>query len=156
LRQVDLASWFERKIAEESGHERWPEQDLGELSRHGGVAVAGQTLPAIVELARYLSELIERDPRMYFVYALCAEYFTVLAGPTWISVLTEHCGIPVAALTAASKHVAADEAHAEHGFVQIDALVAGEAELEAPVTNTVRRTLGFFDQFFREVVNEAS
>ena len=156
LKQLDLASCFERKIAEETGHERWAEEDLRELSRHGGVAVAGRPLPAIVELARYLNELIERDPRMYLVYALCTEYFTVLAGPTWISVLTEHCGVPGAALTVASKHVAADEAHAEHGFLQIDALLASEPGLEVTVANTVRRTLSFFDQFFREVVSEPS
>lgn len=147
---VGLVPFFERKLVEEVGHEKWAEDDLRELVRHSG-AVLGRPLPATVELVKYLTDLIESDPRLYIVYAVCTEYFTVLAGPVWIQALTENCGVPRAALTAASKHVEADQEHAVHGFAEIDELITDPA-LGPAVADTVDRTMRLFDQLFREVV----
>lgn len=146
-----LVRYFERKLEEEVGHEKWAEDDIRELQRHGGGGRAHAPLPAMLELVEYLAHLAESNPRLYVVYILSNEYFTVLAGPTWIQALTQHCGVPDSALTAASKHVEADQAHAAHGFEAIDELIRDPAMASA-VNGTVDRTLRLFDQFFREVV----
>lgn len=150
LGQAGLVSFFERKLVEEVGHEKWAEDDLRKLAEHNGAAL-GRPVPAAVELGDYLTDLIEKDPRLYVVYVVCTEYFTVLAGPAWIQALTENCGIPDGALTAASKHVEADLEHAAHGFADIDSLITDPA-LGQAVADTVDRTMRLFDQLFREVV----
>lgn len=147
-----LVPFFERKIAEETGHERWAESDLRELVRHAGRQVDGRPLPAILELCEYLNELIETDPRLYIVYALATEYFTVLAGPTWVQLLSENCGVPLDALTAASKHIEADREHAAEGLSGLDEMMPDPA-LAADARGTIDRMMRLFDQFFREVVS---
>jgi pyrroloquinoline quinone (PQQ) biosynthesis protein C len=152
---AELVPFLERKIAEETGHEEWAENDLFQLSRHRGVTLSGRPLPAVVELVDYLDDLTETDPRLYIVYALSTEYFTVLAGPTWIRLLTEHCGVPLAALTAATKHIEADQAHAAHGFSILDELIR-DPGLTPEARRTVDRMICLFDQFFREVVSSSN
>jgi hypothetical protein len=107
-----------------------------------------------VELLEYLDDLTETDPRLYVVYALTNEYFTVLAGPTWIRALSENCGVPVEALTIASKHVEADRAHAARGFSELDHLITDDGMIPA-VLVTVDQTMRLFDRFFREVVGRS-
>lgn len=149
-----LVPYLDQKIAEETGHERWAEDDVRELARHLGSSLAGRPLPAVVELVAFLDELTETDPRLYVVYALCNEYFTVLAGPAWIRGLSENCGVPLQALTAANKHIDADRAHAVHGFSELDELIT-DAALVPAVEGTIDRTMHLFDRFFREVVGHA-
>lgn len=155
LGQGELTAFLEQKIVEEDGHEKWAEDDLRELGGRRGGTTDGKPLPAIVELVDYLADLSGTEPQLYIVYSLCTEYFTVVAGPTWIRALTEHCGVPASALTAVSKHVEADQAHAAYGFAVLDRLIPDPAMTSA-VTGTVERTLGLFDQFFREVVSASN
>lgn len=149
--QGSLVAYFEKKLEEETGHDKWAADDIRVLTSHAGHTAPGRPVPAAVELARYVASLIETDPRFYVVYVVCAEYFTVLAGPTWIEALTANCGVPGSALTVASKHVEADQAHAEHGFADIDEHLADPA-LEPAIASTIDRTMQLFDQLFREVV----
>jgi hypothetical protein len=155
LGHSELATYFERKLAEEVGHEKWAENDLSELSRRGGDVARAHPFPSVDQLVEYVTELIEADPRLYAVYALCNEYFTLLAGPVWVKTLTESCNIPATALTVVTAHVEADRAHSARALAQIDELIPDPA-LTPLVTATVERTMELFDQFFQEVVSTAA
>jgi hypothetical protein len=121
---VELAAFFADKEREEAGHETWAESDMRRLAECFGELGAVAPVPAIVNLTRLNERLIRDDPRLYIVYMVCAEYFTVLLGPAWIEALTRGCGVPATALTVVSKHVEADTVHAREGFDAIDRFVA--------------------------------
>jgi hypothetical protein len=123
----DLVAYFEEKQREEIGHEEWAASDMRRLAQCFGDLTPVSPAPSIVALCRFVEGVIDEDPRFYVVYALCAEYVTVLLGPAWIDALTRGCGVPVSALTAVSKHVEADAEHANEGFVALERFV-GEPE----------------------------
>ncbi len=145
-----LGKFLISKCAEEIGHEKWAEDDMRLLGK-GDFAASYSPLPAAHRLVRYLGELAERDPRLYLVYSLAAEYFTVLAGPTWIRVLTEGCQIPVDALTVVSKHVIADQKHAAEGIEAIDEFIT-DPSLGPAMKETLSQTFSLYGDLFDEVV----
>jgi hypothetical protein len=136
LGQHDLASCFLRKLREETGHDQWATEDISSLSRQFEIQDEACVVPAVLELVRLNRALIEVDPRLYLLYTLCAEYVTVLAGPAWVESLSA-AGIPSASLSVVTKHVQADQEHAEDGFRLLDEFL-GET-WPAPA---VERTLG--------------
>lgn len=118
-----LAGYFEQKIVEERGHDRWASQDLVVLTATGGLPQPPDPVPAIVDLANFICATIERDPRDYLSYVLWAEYFTVLVGGAFIKELVEHCGIDPNALTCLARHVELDQEHTDEGLDFIDRFV---------------------------------
>ena len=129
-----LAEFYEHKRREETGHERWAQDDFSELRRLFGAAAAKPVPRAIVELARFLEDAMDAAPASYLAYILFAEYLTVLVGPTWLTLLEERCGIPKRALSAISKHVELDVAHVDEGLREIDALITSA---DAPALSRV-------------------
>jgi len=148
-RRLDgLADYFQSKIREEKGHERWAEADLRRLVKVFGVEPDVPPLPATRGLVAYLRALIYADPRMYLAYVVTNECFTVTAGPVWLSALCEGSGIPRKALTVVERHVAIDVHHSADAFKALDDHLEPRlvpAALEA-VDNTARRYSHFFDE----------
>lgn len=151
---TELAEHFSEKVGEEASHHRWAEDDL----RHLGETFPGlgrrAALPAIGELTTYLEALIDEDPRLYLVYASCNEYFMVVAGPPWMALLHQHCGVPFEALTVIGKHVQADQHHAVEGLEAVERL-AGDPALQPRVLRTVDDTLGLFSKLFDQMADAA-
>jgi pyrroloquinoline quinone (PQQ) biosynthesis protein C len=146
----DLARYFEHKIGEEQGHDKWAQNDLGALGRSPAAASA-EAPRACVELIAFLDQSIVHAPASYLAYILFAEYFTVLVGPAWIAALEQHCGIPRSALTVVANHVELDEDHVQEGLREIDALVT---EADAPgLFNVLLRAMGYYDAFYASLLS---
>ena len=140
-----LAQHFEKKIAEEEGHDKWAESDLAAFG-----AGPCEPLPAVIELVEFLGALLETDPRLYAVYIVTNEYFTVVAGSAWVRALNEGCGVPAGSLSAVTKHIEADAAHAAEGFQVLDELIA-DRTIQPDLAATVENTMGLFSRFFDQV-----
>jgi hypothetical protein len=143
--QFELAAFFEEKQRDEAGHEEWAESDMRRLAHCFGDLGPVSPAPSIVALCRFIERLIGEDPRLYVVYMLSAEYFTVLLGPVWVEALTTGCGVPVAALTVVSKHVEADAEHSREGFLAIERFAAAPG-LQERVLDAVNATFKYFAQ----------
>ena len=144
-----LADYYATKAAEEHGHDAWAENDLAIVARQHDVMLPSNPSPAMADLVNYLQSVITTRPQCYVAYTLLAEYVTVLAGPEWIKALEEHCGIPPSSLTAVGRHIELDRDHVTEGFFHVEALIAPR---ELPgLTETLLRSMRYFDQFFDEI-----
>ncbi len=146
----ELASYLRRKQIEETGHDLWADSDLRELSGWFAQEFDSHPAPTVIALMEFVEAESGRDPRMYVVYALFAEYMTVLAGAPWIQLLTDRCGIPKNALTVVAKHVAADAAHADEGF-SVAAEFLADPQVAGPSLAFLRESMGQFEDFMREI-----
>jgi pyrroloquinoline quinone (PQQ) biosynthesis protein C len=128
----ELADFFRGKSGEEQGHEVWAESDVALLGQRFSVSAPAPSAP-VERLVAYLDDVVRTRPAHYLAYSVFAEYFTVLAGPSWVSALDQHCGIPVEALTTVTRHVELDRAHAAKGLEQVDFLLTPSRNGEAAV-----------------------
>jgi hypothetical protein len=152
---VQLAAFFEEKLAEEVGHDRWAEQDLHSFRSSFGIEADAEMTPSLRSLLAYLEKTIDEDPTLYLAYILFAEYFTVLEGPEWLALLEERCGIPKGFMTAISNHVELDKEHVAEGLDMIDALVTDPSYLD-PMRSALRQSIQHFDRFLTEVAEPAN
>jgi hypothetical protein len=150
-----LAAFFDEKMAEETGHDRWAEQDLFNLRDSFGVASEGAVTPALRSLLAYLEETIDQDPTLYLSYILFAEYFTVLEGPEWLALLEDRCGVPQGFMTAIANHVELDKEHVAEGLDMIDVLVTDPSYLDS-MRRTLHQSIQHFDRFMCEVAESAN
>src|SRR5688572_20619257 len=104
LRRPDLAAYLERKLEQETGHDRWADADVAMMIRMFDVRVEDPT-PQMEGIIGHLTGLVERAPSHYVAYILFAEQFTVTLGDDWVSALESSCGVPVEALSSVTKHV---------------------------------------------------
>jgi hypothetical protein len=141
-----LADYFAQKSREESGHDRWADEDLAKLRRLFALGAAAEVPQAIQELVAFLTDLVNRDPRAYLGYVFFAEYFTVLLGPIWIAAL-ERCGVPAQAMSVVANHVELDVGHVESGSTEMDILTDEGCmpELRAVLSETMRLYDGFLE-----------
>jgi len=123
-----LAAFYRKKYAEELGHEAWAESDLAHIEHRFGVECAKDASPHLRDLIHYLDRVIAARPELYLAYSLFAEYFTVLIGPTWVSALRDHCGIPTAALSVVVNHAELDKGHVSEELYALDALLGHDAD----------------------------
>jgi hypothetical protein len=144
-----LADYFREKATEELGHDAWARGDLEQIEARFGDGPT-QPTPAIKGLMRWVGDLIAEDARLYLVYILFAEYFTVVAGPLWVDALTQRCGIPETALTVVSKHVEADAEHAREGFQVLNEYFQDES-LQHTGLLVLDRIVKQFDRFEHEL-----
>jgi hypothetical protein len=150
-RNEALAAHFNHKIGEEVGHEQWGRDDLGRLDRNPRRSGWPETVPAMLELAQSIENMIERDPTEYLAYTLFAEYFVTLLGPEWLSFLEERCQIPRASMTLIGNHAELDREHASEAFERVDELVGDPAKLPA-MKQTLARTIALFARICSEAV----
>ncbi|HKU38917.1 MAG TPA: hypothetical protein VJR89_12240, partial [Polyangiales bacterium] len=151
VQHEELAEYFERKAREEHGHDRWAKRDLAALPAAVGREL--QPAPAIEELVALQRSLIDRHPLLMLVYALWAEYFTVLLGDEWLDALARS-GYPREQVTAIAKHLDADRQHAALGFAEVDRLWHGQPE-RAQLVECVQRAGCVFVRFCDEIWSEA-
>jgi hypothetical protein len=108
--------------------------------------------PSMEALVRTLELEIHRDPTSYVGYVIFVEYFTVIAGPAWLSLLTERCRLPLSVLSVVDHHVELDREHAAHGFAELERLVAPEAM--PPVLEMARSAMSAVETFYDELADE--
>lgn len=150
LGRAGLAALFQRKSHEEDGHVAWADSDLSQLP---AAATAGLTpAPGIIELVELQRELIDRDPLLFAVYTVWAEYMTVLTGGEWLAILSA-CGYEHTQVSAVSKHLEVDREHATHCFDELESLWTGEPSLEALLA-VIERAGRIFEKFCDELRNE--
>lgn len=150
-----LADYYAKKFLEEDGHQLWSAADLEVFRETFGIPIEPTPVPAIVELADYLRELIDREPVLYVPYLLFVEYITVLTGGELVRLLVERCGVPAEALTCASNHVELDQEHTDEGLDVIDALVDDPRMLE-PLRRVLRKSMDLFDRASEQMVGSAA
>jgi hypothetical protein len=142
-----LIRYFERKIPEELGHDRWAADDLKQLP-----AVAKDNLnavPSAIRLIELQRDLIAEHPLYFVAYILWAEYFSVLVGDSWLDAL-ESSGYARNEVTAVSKHLETDREHAASVLEEIDTLWHGEPSQD-DVVRAVQRASALFEAFCAEI-----
>jgi RimJ/RimL family protein N-acetyltransferase len=147
-----LAAYFRGKLREESGHDRWAEQDLLGLP----VESRGDSMPArgALELAALQRRALDRHPLGFAVYILWAEYFTALVGDRWLEAFARS-GFQPGSVTALSKHVEADRVHAALGFAEVERLWRGQPAADA-LTAIVAEAASTFERFCDEICRAAA
>lgn len=145
----ELADFFERKLAEEAGHDAWAVDDLQRLGEAKGADCEGYSVSAFSELATLLLELIDRDPRLYLVYIFFAEYVTVLLGSELLEQLQSRCGIPRDLLTSLGRHVELDAHHADEGIEALDCYLDDPSLLPS-----ARALVSCFAESYEDVMRE--
>lgn len=151
LGERELADYFATKLREETGHDRWAENDVASLSSAFAVVTPERPLPSVSGLIGYLRSAIDDDPARYLAYILFAEYFTVLLGPEWISALENNCGVASSSMSVVERHVELDRRHVREGLAEIDLLVRDAARI-APIRETLERSMAYFSGFCDELV----
>jgi hypothetical protein len=146
-----LARYFAQKASEEQGHDAWAQADLASLPRELTEGV--QPSRAVVALTHLQRALIDEHPICFVVYALWAEYFTVLMGDEWLDAL-QASGHGRDRVSAVAKHVDADRAHAALGIAELDRLYRGQVE-PSRLLFTVAQAGELFQAFCEDVFREA-
>lgn len=146
-----LAVHFAQKAAEERGHDAWAATDLSQLPAAATHVL--EPLQSVVRLAELQRSLLSRHPLLFFVYALWAEYFTVLVGDEWIEAL-RHSGYRPDQLSAIRNHTIADREHAREGFEVLTALWNGEPSRDE-LCAAIAEAATTFERFCDEVCAEA-
>lgn len=144
-----LVAFFDEKMQEEEGHDRWAAADRERLERSFGGAARQEPLPAIRKLIENTERAIERSPYDYLAYILFAEYLIVVLGPEWVQSLVA-CGVPREALTAITHHVELDQHHVAEDCHFIDSLIEDVSLLDS-LRTTLRTTMERFSEFFDAV-----
>lgn len=122
---TQLIQYFERKLEEEQGHDRWAEADIAQLSQKFQLDNVPEPSLAMKALVAFVEERLRSEPASYVVYVLFAEYITVLVGPAWTSALQRHCGIPSDALSVVTRHAILDQEHVASALSEIEPLLSG-------------------------------
>lgn len=148
--EVELANFFEQKLEEEAGHDRWAEDDLRVLDPCSVVEEVGPPFGPLSELFVFLESAIVRDPYWLLPYLLMAEYVTVAIGPEWVALLETRCSVPASAMTSVSRHVEHDEQHVRDDIRVIDDLLPSDFDL-AGMQATLRTSINCWERFYEEL-----
>jgi len=151
----DLVAYFEQKLREEAGHEKWAEADLEKLDTIFGVSVSRVPPEGAKALLRSIEDGILTAPYLYLAYILFSEYMTVTLGPEWVDALQAACGIPREAQTVNVHHIELDRRHVAEGLAEIDALVV-DPELYEPLRETLQGHMRDFSAFCDDVCSAAA
>lgn len=152
LGRHDLSGFFSEKSAEEAGHQLWAVDDLAALRATFGAESTGEVKPAMQRLIGAIERAIQKNPAGHLGYATFAEYFTVIAGPGWLRILSERCGIPSSLLSVVSRHVELDGEHAARGFTELARMIQ-DSDAEA-VVGIVRTAMACLEDFYDELADE--
>lgn len=146
-----LAAHYRHKITEESGHDRWAEQDLAGLTASQMTGTAhSDPERAIRKLVAYLHDVVDDDPGLFLAYILLAEYLTVLVGDDWLRAVERSCGIAPSQMSVIANHIELDKEHVPEGVHEIDALVTDPRRL-TPMLEVLRMSISYYEEFWSEV-----
>lgn len=147
-----LAEFLREKTEEEKGHSAWAADDLASLgeSRRGDDRSIN---PHMKKLIANNLEMIMRDPKLYLFYMLFAEYFTVLAAPTFLNNVENKCGIAREHLSALTSHGELDKEHVHEDLEFIDRHI-GSPDDFAPYFAVIDSSFEVFGSFLADLVVE--
>ena len=148
-----LADYFALKIAEESGHDKWAQEDIKKLELKGASQANLQHLESMKEIARYNEALIKKDPYQYLVYILFTEYFTVIAADECFSGLGTHSNISKDDLTVISKHAELDKEHVGEFRETFSSLPQNRMPSEESLRKTLHDIFKLYQSFWTELMN---
>jgi hypothetical protein len=151
----DLAAYFEEKLREEAGHEKWVEADLEKLDAIFGIPMSRVPPQGAKALLQSIEAGIRTAPYLYLAYILFSEYMTVSLGPEWVDALQTACGVPREAQTVIIRHIELDQRHVAEGLVELDELVADPALYE-PLRKMLKDNMRHFSAFCDDVCNLAA
>lgn len=147
----NLSRYFQRKYTEETGHHLWGESDLREIESRFGVQQA--SIPISNQMKSYIKgneELIDRDPFLYFVYILFAEYFTVIAAPESLLAVQKSCKIPKEMMTIIANHAELDKDHIQQWALEARA-VGLDPSKESHYMRGLQEIMQRYDHFCHEL-----
>jgi hypothetical protein len=148
----DLAQYFDHKVDEERGHERWAIDDLNQLP----AAAQSDLEPArnMRVLVALQERLIAQHPLCFLAYTLWTEYVTVLVGDSWLASL-ETCGFKRSQVSVIANHIEADRVHVARALEEIDQLWTGEPDATA-ILDGVAQAGRVFQDFCEEIYELAA
>jgi hypothetical protein len=146
----DLADYFERKLREEAGHEKWADADLEKLDAIFGVPIPRVPPDGAKALLQSVEAGIRTAPYLYLAYILLSESMTVNLGPEWVDALQAACGVPREAQTVNTHHIELDRRHVAEGLAEIDELVVAAALYE-PLREMLKDNMRHFSVFCDDV-----
>jgi pyrroloquinoline quinone (PQQ) biosynthesis protein C len=144
-----LAMHYEHKFDEEVGHDVWAERDIASVSKQATAHLGCDPVPSAKALIGYLGGVIDEDPALYLAYILFVEYLTVLAGPDWLQLLEDRCGIPRSSMSVIANHAELDRDHVEEALDCIDELVGDPRKL-ARMREVLLESIVYFERFATE------
>jgi hypothetical protein len=147
---ADLAMFYEQKLVEEAGHDRWAEEDLLSLDPTLDFTREVEPLAPLSELMTFLRATVRREPKHYLTYVLFAEYSTVLLGPVWVSALEANCGIPASSMTAVGRHAELDKHHVQDELRSLRTLLGPDADYE-DLLGTMRQFMHYWERFYDQL-----
>ena len=153
--ESDLAAYFEEKLREEIGHEKWAEADLEKLETIFGVPVSRVPPDGAKALVESIEAGIRTAPYLYLAYILFSESLTVTLGPEWVDALQVACGVPREAQTVNTRHIELDRLHVAEGLAEVDELVADPAHHE-PLRRMLKNYMRCFSAFCDDVCSIAA
>jgi pyrroloquinoline quinone (PQQ) biosynthesis protein C len=145
-----LAQYFASKMQEEAGHEVWGDEDLERIRARYGKAPTPRVSSFMKKLIDEIEESIERNPALYVVYMLFAEYQTVAAGPEILELMETNCQIPKEMISVVGNHIELDRDHAEEGLKCADEFLTDSRTIEE-ARITLLRFITLFEGFCSEM-----
>lgn len=149
----NLASFYREKLNEEMGHDSWAEHDILCIDPNADLTSTFTVVSPLLELDTSLKAGIKRDPFGFMAYILFVEYFTVLLGPEWVGLLTQHCGVP--AMTSISRHAELDKDHVEQDMRALDLMHCDEGCF-AGLQTMLHTSMTCWERFFDRLASSPS
>lgn len=147
-----VVPFFEEKIGEETGHDRWALNDLRRSGKLQDDVDLSRVAPATHRILAYSVDLIERDPELFLAYMFYHEYATVIGGPELLADLEMHCGIPRDRVSAIAFHVDLDKHHVDEDLAEIEKVVERSPGKASQLLEVLDRTAQLADEFYAGMV----
>ncbi len=159
LGEIALAKHYRLKLQEESGHDRWCEDDLKKLLGADYVWSSKEVLPITRTLMDLQRKIIIVRPKCYLGYIALAEQLTVELGPEIINSLpkmapqvTLASEEPAVTLSCISNHIELDKEHVSEGYIHMDEFIKTSEDLDKTIEH-IEASTQFIKIFFTKVVD---
>lgn len=145
---TELKDYFALKFVEESGHDKWAEDDIARLKKQKKDVATSETADSSMKaLLNNIEGLIRKDPYLYLPYIFFAEYLTVLYGPKMNKALIEKCGYLPKSMTVVENHAELDKEHVNEWEEVIEDIV-DEKVYREPFLKALESTTKLHREFF--------
>ena len=144
-----MQRFFSEKISEEVGHDKWGEQDVASLKGEFQEVDLDAINSGTQKMLAYHKDIIDRDCRLYVLYIMFAEYFTVIKGEELIGNLEKKCNIARDCASVITKHSDLDREH-----IIDDLKVLNHEEFSSFSDDEIEKILRNTFCFYEEMVNQ--
>lgn len=145
-----LARFYINKIPEEIGHDQWARNDRETIAKNFAVHPDIIVPEGIYEMVGCQYAAMARNPKLYLVHMLFAEYFTVIAVGDWVTLLKEKSHLGPELMSVLTKHAELDRDHVEDDLHQINKFVSSHYEY-CQCMEHLYRTMGNYEQFCSDI-----